>query len=71
MNANANANSAQKYFYAFTMDTFALIAFGVDFNSLETEHEFAVAFDGLRAARPSFMHAPCATLTGNWRAANA
>ena len=58
MNANANANAAQKYFYAFTMDTFALIAFGVDFNSLETEHEFAVAFDGLQAARPSFMHAP-------------
>ena len=58
-NANANANAAQKYFYAFTMDAFALIAFGVDFNSLETDHEFAVAFDGLQAARPSFMHAPC------------
>ena len=35
----------QKCFYAFTMDVFAQIAFGVEFNSQEKDHPFTVAFD--------------------------
>ena len=35
----------QKCFYAFTMDVFAQLAFGVEFNSQKTDHPFTVAFD--------------------------
>eukprot|EP00945_MAST-04E_sp_MAST-4E-sp1_P002281 g2281.t1 len=48
----------QQCFYAFTMDVFAKIAFGVEFNSQEKSHPFTVAFDNCqlicqnRFARP-------------------
>jgi cytochrome P450 len=35
----------QKCFYSFTMDVFAQIAFGVEFNSQEKDHRFTKAFD--------------------------
>ena len=35
----------QKCFYSFTMDVFAQIAFGVEFNSQENDHPFTTAFD--------------------------
>ena len=35
----------QKCFYAFTMDVFAQIAFGVEFNSQDNDHPFTIAFD--------------------------
>ena len=35
----------QKCFYAFTMDTFAAIAFGVEFESQDRDHPFTLAFD--------------------------
>ena len=35
----------QKCYYAFTMDTFAYIAFGIDFDSQTKTHKFSSAFD--------------------------
>jgi hypothetical protein len=41
----------QDLFYAFTLDVFGLIAFGVDLKSIESDepHPFAVAFDRVQA----------------------
>jgi cytochrome P450 len=43
--ARGEAFDIQKMFYAFTMDVFSLIAFGVDLDSQNQPHEFANAFD--------------------------
>jgi cytochrome P450 len=42
---NKEAFNLQKLMFAFTMDTFTAIAFGVELNSIKEDHPFAKAFD--------------------------
>jgi len=48
----------QKAFYAYTMDTFSYIAFGLDIDSLNETHSFAIAFDKIQCKSNDRMSHP-------------